>query len=165
MFRRIPFNMKSPQELESYFAFEVAPYPVALFDEDGMMGKTKKSDLYKLFLPTEVEFSKDSDFVVDAGFLMHRVVWNTGENFSSVITKYLNYVQSNFGSHCCIVFDGYPETSKKALSQLDEPVELEPWHLRLWYLMNRWPQRCRKNDSLPTNATKNALLLCSWTSS
>lgn len=110
IFRRIPFHMKSQLQLESYFGFELAPYPLPLFDDDGMMRKSRKSELYKLFTPIKVDISVNADYVVDGGFLLHRVVWNSGEQFSNIINKYVNYVKSNYRSDSItIVFDGYPE--------------------------------------------------------
>jgi hypothetical protein len=48
LFQRITITKQSDQELEEYLTYELSPYPMSLFEEDGMR-KTSKSSLYKAF--------------------------------------------------------------------------------------------------------------------
>ncbi|GBM97945.1 hypothetical protein AVEN_42492-1 [Araneus ventricosus] len=73
IFRRISPLKKSDAELEKYFEFELALFPLPLFDEGGLR-KTRKSVFYDLFCTaTDVHFTS-SCYLVDGGFLLHRVL-------------------------------------------------------------------------------------------
>lgn len=63
--------------------------------------------------------SNQESFVIDGGFLSHKVVWNRNLSFNYIAKKYIKYVQEQFGFSASIVFDGY----------LDDPnVTLpKPW--------------------------------------
>ncbi|CAG9772311.1 unnamed protein product [Ceutorhynchus assimilis] len=110
IFRRISFHKKTEYELKNYFTYELAPYPPSLFDEQGMMRKSRKSVFYDLFNPVETPSNIGSAlYVIDGGFLLHRVPWELRERFSSILNKYVEYVKKYFGSRSIIVFDGYPD--------------------------------------------------------
>lgn len=49
-------------------------------------------------------------FVVDGGFLLHKVVWEKkdGTTFGSICKQYVTYVRNHYGSTVIVVFDGYP---------------------------------------------------------
>lgn len=111
LFQRICVIKRTNDELRNYLAYELAPFPVSLFDERGMW-KTKKSVLYDSFKSLTPEQEREIDFtdgiyVIDGGFLLHRVVWHQNETFEAICTSYVNYVINHFGSNCFIVFDGY----------------------------------------------------------
>ncbi|CAG9770015.1 unnamed protein product [Ceutorhynchus assimilis] len=110
IFRRISFHKKTEYELKNYFTYELAPYPPSSFDEQGMMRKSRKSVFYDLFNPVETPSNIGSAlYVIDGGFLLHRVPWELRERFSSILNKYVEYVKKYFGSRSIIVFDGYPD--------------------------------------------------------
>ncbi|CAG9761611.1 unnamed protein product [Ceutorhynchus assimilis] len=110
IFRRISFHKKTEYELKNYFTYELAPYPPSLFDEQGMMRKSRKSVFYDLFNPVETPSNIGSAlYVIDGGFVLHRVPWELRERFSSILNKYVEYVKKYFGSRSIIVFDGYPD--------------------------------------------------------
>lgn len=112
IFRRISYIKKSDEEFKKFFEFELAPYPLALFDEKGMR-KTRKSVFYDLFFPvTDYNFD-NAVYVIDGGFLLHRVIWQTRKTFSSIITKYVEYVKRYYKRGAIIVFDGYPDDITK----------------------------------------------------
>lgn len=89
------------------FRFELAPYPLPLFDECGMR-KNVKSELYNYFDPVPGPSNLiNTIYVIDGGYLLHKVVWNKNNKcFLQVAEQYVNYIQ-NFRSKCVIVFDGY----------------------------------------------------------
>lgn len=108
LFRRISYVKKSQEQLKQNFQHELAPHPLSLFDESGMR-KTKKSSLYEAFLPLcDIEIG-DTVYVVDGGFLMHRVVWHQQELFSTILDRYAEYVRKHYKETAIIIFDGYPE--------------------------------------------------------
>ncbi|GBL74050.1 hypothetical protein AVEN_230959-1 [Araneus ventricosus] len=49
-------------------------------------------------------------FVLDGGFLIHRVVWPKQETFG-VYTTYMSYIKRHYGDEVTIVSDGYTESS------------------------------------------------------
>lgn len=109
LFQRISFTKDSQQQFKDFFAFELAPYPLSLFDESGMR-KSKKSVLYELFTPTDDNItSGDVRYVIDGGHLLHKVVWHKGDAYGAICKTYVDYIQKNYGNHVTVVFDGYPE--------------------------------------------------------
>lgn len=47
---QISLLKKSDEEFQKYFEFELAPFPLSLFDEAGLR-KTRKSAFYDIFSP------------------------------------------------------------------------------------------------------------------
>lgn len=109
IFKRICFAKKNQDELKSYFRYELAPYPLPLFDENNMR-KTKKSILYELCTPVDKFCPKEENvlYVIDGGFLLHKVVWNKGMTMIAIGNMYINYVKKHF-KNAVVVFDGYEE--------------------------------------------------------
>lgn len=112
LFQRILSVLKNEDDLYQYFRYELAPMPTSLFDERGLR-KTNKAALYSLFepIPPEQYPKEGSDFVVDGGFLLHRVVWPTNSTFQTIFNAYVSYLTSHYGQHMTVVFDGYSELS------------------------------------------------------
>ncbi|GBM24355.1 hypothetical protein AVEN_202338-1 [Araneus ventricosus] len=78
IFRRISLLKKSDAELQKYFEFELAPFPLSLFDEEELR-KTRKSVFYDSFsTATDVHFTS-ACYVVDGGFLLHHVLCQAKE--------------------------------------------------------------------------------------
>lgn len=109
IFHRIALLKKSDEQLKEFFHYELAPYPLSLFDAFGLR-KTPKSVLYDLFTPLNEVNLEGAAFVIDGGFLLHRVVWKNGETFQLILTKYVDYLKRHYNrSATSVVFDGYPE--------------------------------------------------------
>lgn len=108
LFQRMCIAKQSNEELQEYLTYELCPYPLSLFDESGMR-KGTKSSLYKLFNPAEEEILGSCIFVIDGGYLLHRVVWHSGQSFLNICGSYVSFVQNNYKSNAVIVFDGYPD--------------------------------------------------------
>ncbi|CAH0757850.1 unnamed protein product [Diatraea saccharalis] len=105
--RRILFSKQSQQELQTCFEFELTPYPLSLFDASGMR-KTKKSSLYDLFESFQsIPNTNDKCYVIDGGYLLHKVIWQKGMSFRSICDRYVHYVTKTFGITSIVVFDGY----------------------------------------------------------
>ncbi|KYN10148.1 hypothetical protein ALC57_17724 [Trachymyrmex cornetzi] len=74
IFQRLCFLRKSNDELRQYFSYELAPYPLSLFDNAGMR-KTTKSTLYDIFVQCETDVHDVTKFfyIIDGGMLLHRL--------------------------------------------------------------------------------------------
>ncbi|CAH0381337.1 unnamed protein product [Bemisia tabaci] len=123
LFRRICVAKKSDEELEECLKYELSPFPLSMFTEEGMY-KGTKSTLYESFTPITLEINtSNAMYVIDGGFLLHRVLWARGLTFSSICKNYVSYVKSHYHSSLAIVvFDGYPsdadERSTKYMERL-----------------------------------------------
>lgn len=47
----------------------------------------QKSAFYSLFPPVDSIDLKNADLVNDGGFLLHKVVWHTNEQFSTILVS------------------------------------------------------------------------------
>ncbi|KAL4718517.1 hypothetical protein ACJJTC_010356 [Scirpophaga incertulas] len=112
LFQRMSITKTFQDELEQFFAYELAPYPLSLFDAVGMR-KTMKSALYNCFdcLNFEID-NANAIYIIDGGYLLHHVVWNRDETFHVIFEKYVQYIQRHFGHNSVIVFDGYTDHTK-----------------------------------------------------
>ncbi|GBL95807.1 hypothetical protein AVEN_728-1 [Araneus ventricosus] len=99
--------------MQTYFEFELSHFPLSLFDE-GKLRKTSKSVFYDLSsTETDVHFTS-ACYVVNSGFLLHRVLWQAKESFSFILKKYVDYAKKHFNDRATIVFDDYPEDAVKS---------------------------------------------------
>lgn len=106
LFQRICVTKKADEELREYLHFELAPYPLSLFDEYGMR-KTRKSSLFDVFEAVDIEVDLENlIYIIDGGMLLHRVVWHQNDSFTCICEKYITYVHKHFGKDVIIVFDG-----------------------------------------------------------
>ncbi|KMQ90383.1 hypothetical protein RF55_9871 [Lasius niger] len=87
LLQRIICTVHSTTDLQMCFEFELASVPLSLFDEKGLMRKTKKSSLYENF--DSVPDFTECEFIVDGGNLIQRVVWPQEGTFTDVYTAYL----------------------------------------------------------------------------
>ena len=103
IFRRISLFKKSDRDLKLYFEYELAPYPLTLFDEGGMR-KTRKSVFYDLFDPLSKEEEEvlvlNPVYVIDGGYLLHRVVWQAKESYSAIVRFVTHYTISLLSVFC-----------------------------------------------------------------
>ncbi|GBN08120.1 hypothetical protein AVEN_16153-1 [Araneus ventricosus] len=92
-----------------FFTFELSPFPLSLFNEEGIR-KGTKSSLFSAFTLSKIDAvqGKNNFVVVDGGHLLHKVVWQRNVNFGDIAKSYLTYLQTHYGSNVAVVFDGYP---------------------------------------------------------
>ena len=50
-------------------------------------------------------------YIIDGGWLLHRLQWNKGDISHKMFTSYVTYLQRNFKSDIAVVFDGYSNSS------------------------------------------------------
>lgn len=46
-------------------------------------------------------------YVIDGGFLSHRVVWGSNLKYRNILEAYIIYIKKYYGSNCVVVFDRY----------------------------------------------------------
>lgn len=111
IFQRICISKQSEEDLKGYLQYELAPYPLSLFDDSGMR-KTKKSTLYDVLEPSIIDVKlPDFDITVDGGFLLHKVVLSKDLSVSSICLVYVNSLLKNYPSNtCAVIFDVYFST-------------------------------------------------------
>ena len=80
LFQRISIIKSSDNELKEFLQYELAPFPLSLFDELGMR-KNVKSQLYSIFTSSSIALNimHNVKYVIDGGMLLHRVPWKINE--------------------------------------------------------------------------------------
>lgn len=112
LFQRITIKKMFDEHLKEYLQYELSPYPTSLFDNAGMR-KTAKEKLYKFMDPVNIDLDHvNVTYIINGGFLLHRVVWNKNDTFSIVLNRCVSYLQMHFGSNVVDVFDGYSTNNK-----------------------------------------------------
>ena len=60
------------------------------------------NSFYKAFKMSDCDLQK-----IDGGFLLHRVVWSSTDNFGDLYDKYYKYIIKHFsGQNISVIFDG-----------------------------------------------------------
>ncbi|GBM19781.1 hypothetical protein AVEN_208654-1 [Araneus ventricosus] len=109
LFHRICVVKQLDEDFKMFFTFELSPFPLSLFNEEGLR-KGAKLSLFSTFTPTKIDAAqgKNNFVVVDGGYLLYKVVWQQNMNFGDIPKSYLTYLQTHYGSNVAIVCDGYP---------------------------------------------------------
>jgi len=110
LFSRLLIIAQRRDDVESLFSHELTAMP-AVFFKDGMLRKTAKSLLGQELKSSANSFvcnpPVNAQYVVDGGWLLHKVKWLPDGTYGSVVTQYARYVSKNFGPSAIIVFDEY----------------------------------------------------------
>ncbi|CAH1110229.1 unnamed protein product [Psylliodes chrysocephalus] len=119
IFKRMCIPKKFDKELEQYLSYEFTQFPLSLFNE-GYMRKSVKFSFYEAFqeYATDVDF-KNLIHIIDGGYLLHRVVWNRRDSFTSICTSYVSFVQSHYGTNANVIFDGYPDVEDQGTKYME----------------------------------------------
>ena len=96
--------------------FELTSTPMSLFDKDQKLRKPDKAALAKVLkaFVDPVEHPLCTSLVIDGGWLLHNVRWDTSITWKDIAESYLRLVKS-MGSHhlrITVVFDGYGSSTK-----------------------------------------------------
>lgn len=123
IFQRLCIIKQSDNELKEHFKYELAPYPMALFTEEGMR-KGTKSKFYSAFtpLPQNIAVETNTFVVIDGGYLLHKVIWHRNDTVRGIVAGYVNYTFNQFGRNVAVVFDGYPENGAEKNTKTAERV-------------------------------------------
>ena len=112
--------IRNSSDMEEFFRYELAPQPPSLF-HDGVMRKTQKSalgDLLKGFVDHYSTIPENSIYVIDGGYLLHKVIWSTPSSYGDISQMYITYVLKHYGVGTTVVFDGYSDViSTKVVEQ------------------------------------------------
>lgn len=86
-------------------------WPPVQFDEQGIIREVKKSELYDSLTSSTFDLSEltGCHYVVDGGFLLHKVVWKEKTKFSDIINDYKSFIFNHYSNTTSIIFDGYDE--------------------------------------------------------
>ena len=100
--------MQRQANIEPVFKHELTATPTAYFSGFSL----RKAD--KSLLAKELTASVSTNhtvvqqtYVVDGGWLLHKVKWRVGGSYADTAKQYLSYVGNKFGRDATIVFDGY----------------------------------------------------------
>ena len=97
------------------FRYEITAIPTAVF-KDSFTRKPSKADLANELqreLSNVAGLTPQSDvYVVDGGWLLHRIRWKENNSYRDVFDQYSSYLSMKYGI-CCMVFDGYEGRSIK----------------------------------------------------
>lgn len=128
LFQRIIVLLTSKKEeygtLTDYFKYELSSYPLSLFDKNCVLRNANKSELAKeiavmcTYDPGEEEISIEEEltFVLDGGWLLHRLSWTKQDSYIDLFSKYSDYVIKCYGKGTIVVFDGYNGPSTKDMA-------------------------------------------------
>ena len=113
LFLRLAFAIerREEKEMESYFHFELTPYPTSLFKAGVMRPADNKSTL-KTHLLKSVEAATfvEGGSIADGGALLWSVKWSKNEDFSEIARRYIS--KCNRLGIGTVVFDGYNPSTK-----------------------------------------------------
>lgn len=106
LFQRISLNVEQKSHMKEYLQYELAPFPLSIFDEGGMR-KCQKNSLFDHFkCLKEVPSLQNSIFVIDGNFLLQKVQWHQNDDVRTILSQYVNFVKTNFQATTYVVFDG-----------------------------------------------------------
>ena len=114
LFNRIICVVQTSHERSEIFQFELAPQPLSLFDSN-CMRKGHKAELCKVFdekVQCTAELPNERlKFVVDGGFLLHRVIWSVPSTYKEICDRYVAHVINKYSQNATVVFDGYESST------------------------------------------------------
>jgi hypothetical protein len=108
LFGRLILIMQRSSDIENFFSFELTAVPTALF-KDHCLRKANKSLLAKELIKglDSEDLMEARTYVVDGGWLLHRVKWQQFGTFGDLFKQYIRYVHAHYGTRVTVVFDGY----------------------------------------------------------
>lgn len=146
--------------MQDYLKFELAPFPLSLFDECGMR-KTAEPAFADNFEVLQVPPSlKDGINVIDGGYLLYAVKWNQNEMIDNDLARYVGFVRNHFSADTIIVFDGYPENPTYSSTKSAERLRRSMKAVGTEYIIQRGMTIQTSQDKFSSN-DKNKVRLIS----
>jgi hypothetical protein len=112
LFQRLVTAGAQCGDLPNLFKYELCSYPPALFESSGVHIPAKKpvlADAIWSLMPCDTPGpNEEVQYVLDGGYLLHRIPWPKGATYEGVCKVYCDYVWQKYGS-AVIVFDGYED--------------------------------------------------------
>ncbi len=110
LFQRLITAGMQTDELPDLFTHEMCSYPPALFEGRDMPRPANKSALadaiWALVPASNCEIPGNVQYVLDGGYLLHRLPWPRAATYQQICDSYVRYVKQKYGQ-AIIVFDGY----------------------------------------------------------
>lgn len=135
LFTRMLTIMPPLHKLIESFNFELASYPLSIFNENGMR-KSETVSMFKYFDkiqdPCNIEFNKENSiFIISGDCLLNKVLWNSNQTFGQVIDEYVQYVLYYYGQYNVVIaFDGRKDQLSKSMSVASAIVHFET-HMKI----------------------------------
>lgn len=106
LFQKVCIAKKSDDDPRKLFKYELVPFPMSIFTEDGMRKSIKSVPIYE-----EIDLASSKHAVLDGGYLLRKVVWsnNSAATFRSMCKTYVDYMKNRFRCNITVVFDRYPD--------------------------------------------------------
>ena len=97
LFNRLMVISERELPIKESLEFKLTPMPMALFTENQFMRKTEKAALGN-YLKKKVAPQSASDLnikttVVDGGWLLHQVRWETDQTYTQLFYNYFRFVK------------------------------------------------------------------------
>ena len=140
LFQRLMVVLASKNQeeksLAEYFKYELCSFPLSLFDSNCNLRNSNKSELAKE-IATQVSYDPGSEglvktgneeftFVIDGGWLLHRLGWTKNERYSKILTNYCDYFKTHYGKGAKVIFDGYEIPSTKDMTHVKRTKTIGP---------------------------------------
>ena len=97
-------------DLADVFTYELCSYPPALFESKIILREASTATLADAlwkYMPGDIPMpSKNVQYILDGGALLHRVPWSKGDTYENICQKYVRYIFTHYGTPF-VVFDGY----------------------------------------------------------
>jgi len=113
LFQRLVIAGNQSDKLVEAFEFELCSYQPALFETKDVLLEANKPSLSKAIWAVvphdEQQINQTSDsyqYVLDGGALLHRIPWQLGETYDTILNRYTSYMTKHYGN-AVVVFDGY----------------------------------------------------------
>lgn len=110
LFQRLVIAGTQTDMLAEAFKYELCGYPPALFETKTVLLPANKPQMAKAIwnaVPHDFVPKGEILYVLDGGALLHRLPWEIGKTYGTIVEGYIHYVQKHYGQSVVIVFDGY----------------------------------------------------------
>lgn len=118
LFQRLITVVRSSDEIEAVFKYELCSYPSSLFNSSLLLREADKpafaDAIWKLSEPHDCSniIQGNIQYVLDGGALLHRIPWSHGATYKEICNRYTEYVTRKY-KDAIVVFDGYSTTNTK----------------------------------------------------
>lgn len=113
LFSRLLVVMQREPDISPMFKHELTALPTAFFKGESLRKADKALLAKELRCTVQSENSEVKDpaqtYVVDGGWLVHKVKWQSGVSYFVIANQYSQYLSKHFGSSTTVVFDGYED--------------------------------------------------------
>ena len=114
MFQRLITAVRglgSELDLETAFTYELCTFPPAFTESDGLLREANKpqiaNSIWSSIGPDVASLPDSVSYVLDGGFLLHRISWAKGQTYNEICDSYVDYVIKHYGEGTTVVYDGY----------------------------------------------------------